>query len=232
MNRCFRLLALGSAMAMMPVQNAQAQGSEAGAYCVSYIEVTQAAEGRAAALLKELSAASRAGAGNLRFDAVQRRDRTNHFAIVEAWKDRAAQDANLAAAHTRQFREKLQPMLITGYDERPHTGLAVGPVNAGAGARGSAVYVVTHVDVIPPKKDEAIVALQQLAGASRSEASAQRYDVLQQASRPNHFTLAEIWKDQPALEAHEIAAHTVRFRELLHPMSGALFDQRLYKAID
>ena len=53
---------------MMPVPNAQAQG--AGAYSVSYVEVTQAAEGRAVALLKELSAASRAGAGNLRFDAV------------------------------------------------------------------------------------------------------------------------------------------------------------------
>jgi quinol monooxygenase YgiN len=232
MNRFFRLLALGSAMAMMPMQNAQAQGNEAGAYTVSYIEVNQAAEGRAVALLKELSAASRNGAGNLRFDAVQRRDRTNHFAIVEAWKDKAAQDANLAAAHTKQFRERLQPMLITGYDERPHTGLAVGPVNAGAGARGAAVYVVTHVDVIPPKKDDAIVAQQQLAGASRPEAGNQRYDVLQQASRPNHFTLAEIWTNQQALEAHEVAAHTVRFRELLHPMSGALFDQRLYKSLD
>ena len=232
MNRFFRLLVLVSAMAVMPVQNAQAQGNEAGAYTVSYIEVNQAAEGRAVALLKEQSAASRNAAGNLRFDAVQRRDRTNHFAIVEAWKDKAAQDANLAAAHTKQFRERLQPMLITGYDERPHTGLGVGPVTAGAGARGGAVYVVTHVDVIPPKKDEAIVALQQLAGTSRGEAANQRYDVLQQASRPNHFTLAEIWTNQQALEAHEVAAHTVKFRELLHPMSGALFDQRLYKSLD
>ena len=62
MNRCFRLLVLGSAVAMIPVPNTQAQGNEAGAYTVSYIEVTQAAEGRAVALLKELGAASRAGA--------------------------------------------------------------------------------------------------------------------------------------------------------------------------
>lgn len=232
MNRLFGLLMLGSAMALIPAQNATAQGSEAGAYTVSYFEVAPAAEHNAAALLKELSAASRKSPWNLRFDGVQRRDRTNHFAIVEAWKDKNSQDANLAAPHTKQFREKLQAMLISGYDERPHTGLAVGPVTAGAGARGAAVYVVTHVDVIPPRKDDAIAALQVLAEASRKEGGNLRYDLLQQNSRPNHFTLAEIWKDQSALESHEIAAHTVKFRELLHPMSGALFDQRLYKALD
>lgn len=232
MTRFFRLILLGSAMAIIPMQDARAQGTEAGAYTVSYFEVAPAAESKAAALLKELSAASRKGQGNLRFDGVQRRDRTNHFAIVEAWKDKNAQDANLAAAHTRQFRERLQPMLITGYDERPHTGMATGAVTAGADARGAAVYVVTHVDVIPPKKDEAIAALQQLADPSRKEAGNLRYDVLQQTSRPNHFTLAEIWNDRKALESHEVAAHTIKFRELLHPMSGALFDQRLYKALD
>jgi quinol monooxygenase YgiN len=216
----------------MPLLNAQAQGGEAGAYTVSYIEVAPAAQASAAALLRELSAASRKSPGNLRYDAVQRRDRTNHFAIVEAWKDKASHDAHLASMHTRQFREKLQPKLITGYDERPHTGLAVGPVAAGAASRGDAIYVVTHVDVIPPKKDDAILALQALADASRKEDGNQRYDVLQQNSRPNHFTLAEIWKDQSALEAHEVASHVTKFRELLHPMSGALFDQRLYKSLD
>jgi len=232
MNRSIGLWILGSALATTPLLNAQAQGGEAGAYTVSYIEVAPAAQANAAALLKELSAASRKSPGNLRFDSVQRRDRTNHFAIVEAWKDKDSQDANLAAAHTKLFREKLQPMLITGYDERPHTGLAVGPVTAGSGSRGDTVYVVTHVDVIPPKKDEAIAALQALADASRKEGGNLRYDVLQQNSRPNHFTLAEIWKDQGALESHEVATHVTKFRELLLPLSGSLFDQRLYKSID
>jgi quinol monooxygenase YgiN len=105
-------------------------------------------------------------------------------------------------------------------------------VTAGGGSRGDAVYVVTHVDVIPPKKDEAIALLQVLADVSRKEGSNLRYDVLQQNSRPNHFTLAEVWKDQSALESHELAAHVTKFRELLLSMSGSLFDQRLYKAID
>ena len=234
MNLFLRCLMLGSAISMITaIQDARAQGgNEAGAYGVSYIEVSPAAESRAAALLRELGAASRKSEGSLRFDVLQRRERTNHFAIVEAWKDKPAFEANLAAAHRKQFRDKLQPLLISGYDERPHTGLAVGAVTAGAGARGDAVYVVTHVDVIPPKKDETIAALQQLADPSRKDAGNLRYDALQQISRPNHSTLVEIWKDQKALEAHEVAAHTTKFRELLLPMSGSLFDQRLYRALD
>jgi quinol monooxygenase YgiN len=229
----FGLVLLGSAMSMLAIQGAQAQGSgEVVAYCVSYIEVSPAAQRKTAALLKELAEASRKSQGILRFDVLQRRERTNHFAIVEAWKDKNAFEARLAAAPTKEFREKLQPLLTSGYDERPHTGLVAGPMTAGAGARGAAVYVVTHVDVIPPKKDEAIAGLQQLADPSRKDAGNLRFDVLQQISRPNHSTLVEIWKDQQSLEAHEEAAHTRKFRELLLPMSGSLYDQRLYQALD
>ena len=49
-----------------------------------------------------------------------------------------------------------------------------------------------------------------------------RFDVFQQTSRPNHFTVVEIWRDQNAYDAHITSAHTKRFREQLTPMSGAL----------
>jgi quinol monooxygenase YgiN len=233
MNAFLRLV-LGLAVLMSgTIQDARAQNAgDAAVYTVTYIEVMPSAKDTAAALLKELGAASRKEAGNLRFDWLQRRDRPNHFVIVEAWKDQKAQDASRAAEYTRQFRDKLQRLLSSPYDERPHTGLAVGSMAAGAGAQAAAVYVVTHVDLIPPKKDDGMAALQQLAGPSRKEAGNLRYEVLQQNSRPNHFTLVEIWKDQEALEGHEVAAHTRTFRDQLLPMSGSLFDQRLYKALD
>jgi quinol monooxygenase YgiN len=43
--------------------------------------------------------------------------------------------------------------------------------------------------------------------------------------------LVEIWKSPAAYETHITAAHTRHFREQLTPMSGALYDERLYKAI-
>jgi quinol monooxygenase YgiN len=229
MKSVIRILMLALACSVVAISSAHAQ---AGAYTVSYIEVSPAGENDAVALLRDLAKTSRASAGNLRFETLQRRERSNHFAIIEAWKDKAAHDAHLAAGPTRDFRAKLAPLLIAGYDERPHTGLATGPLSAGSSASGGAFFAVTHVDVIPPKKDETIGHLQQLAGPSRSEAGNLRYEVLQQNSRPNHFTLVEIWYDQNALEAHETAAHTKSFRDLLLPMSGALFDQRLYRTFD
>ena len=42
----------------------------------------------------------------------------------------------------------------------------------------------------------------------------------------------EIWRDQKALEGHETSAHIKTFRDVLLPMSGSLFDQRLYRSLD
>lgn len=235
MNRTSRLWLLLT-MTMM-ASGASAQGtpapvSVAPAYGVTYIEVLPGASGKAQNLLRALRSASRKAEGSVRFEALQRRERPNHFAIIEAWKDTAAFEAALAAAPRKTFREQLQPLLAAGYDERPHSGLAVADAAGVLAATAATVFTVTHVDYIPPKKDEGIAALQQLVEPSRRDAGNLRYEVLQQLSRPNHLTLMEAWKDQKALEAHEGAAHTVRFRDAITPMSGALFDQRLYRAIN
>jgi quinol monooxygenase YgiN len=91
--------------------------------------------------------------------------------------------------------------------------------------------VVTHVDVPPPKKDDCIAALKTLVADSRKEGNSVRFEVFQQGSRPNHFSVVEIWKNQAAYDAHITAAHTKKFRDQLTPMTGALYDERLYKAI-
>jgi len=93
-----------------------------------------------------------------------------------------------------------------------------------------AMFVVTHVDVPPPQKDACIALLKDLVGDSRKE-GALRFEVFQQTSRPNHFSVVEIWKDQKAYDAHITAEHTRKFRERLTPMSGALYDERLYKSL-
>jgi quinol monooxygenase YgiN len=91
---------------------------------------------------------------------------------------------------------------------------------------------VTHADAIPPAKDDAMVLLEQLAEVSRHDDGVRRFEVLQQRSRLNHFTIVEIWQDQKALEAHVMAAHTRQFRQQFQPMSGSLYDERLYQALD
>ena len=206
------------------------EASDAAVYVVSYIEVMPPSTGEVMALLRQYREASRKEAGNVWLEVLQQSGRPDHFALVEVWKDQQAFEAHGKAAHTAQCREKLQPLRVSPQDERLHKGLALGAVQA-AGAAG-ATYVVTHADAIPPGKDEALALLKQLAEASRNDAGNVRFEVLQQGSRQNHCTIVEIWKDQQALESHAMAAHTRQFRDKFQPLSGSLYDERLYKALD
>lgn len=218
------------ACAMMLPLGWEAALAEEAAFTVTYIEALPSAKSNAGALIKEYADAARKQDGVVRLEALRRLDRPSHFAIVAVWKDQKAAENHAAANATKQFRTKLQPLLSGPYDERPHTGLSVGSAGESAKPEG-AVYAVTHVDIIPPKKDDGIAAIKELSEPSRRETGALRYEALQQNSRPNHFTLVEVWKSQDDLERHESASHTRAFRELLLPMSGSLYDQRLYSAM-
>jgi quinol monooxygenase YgiN len=219
------------AMFLLPIASMQtAYAQDNAVYVVSYIDVAPAARGMATSLLRQLASASRKDEGNMRFDILQRTAPSNQFAIVAIWKDQKAYDAHLAASHTKEFREKIKPHLISAIDDRVHTGMEIAATPAGKNGRG-AIVVVTHVDVPPPKKDECIAALKTLVADSRKDPGSVRFDVFQQGNRPNHFSVVEIWKSQSAYEAHITAVSTKKFRDQLTPMSGALYDERLYKAI-
>ncbi|MGH7309925.1 MAG: putative quinol monooxygenase, partial [Candidatus Rokuibacteriota bacterium] len=181
--------------------------------------------------LRQYREASRKAGGNQRFETLQRSERANHFAIIEAWGDQKARDVHAQAAPTRQFREALQRLLSAAYDERPHIPLSVGPLAASPSGK-DAVHVVTHVDIVPTFKDKGVAAVKDLAETSRREAGSARYEALTQGNRHNHMTLVEIWKDPKAFEAHIVAAHMKKFRDELLPMSGSLYDERLYRSID
>lgn len=72
----------------------------------------------APALLTQLTEASRREPGCLRFDVLQHTMRANHFTVVEVWSNQRTQEAHAAAAHTKAYREKLQPMTGSPLDER------------------------------------------------------------------------------------------------------------------
>lgn len=201
------------------------------AYIVTYIEVAPAAAGKARGLVTRLAKASRKDDGSLQFVALQRIGAPNHFAILEVWKDKEAQAAHAGAAHTKAFRDQLAPLQRAPYDERPHSAWGVGTLPA-APAGGAAIYAVTHVDIVPTSKDVGLELTKALAEQSRKDAGNLRFDALQQNSRPNHVSLVEVWKDQKALEAHGIADHMKEYRTKFTPLSGSLYDERLYKVVN
>ena len=92
------------------------QGSAETVFVLTHVDV--APPGDAVTLLKQLANESREEPGCLRFDVYQHAQRATHFTIVEAWRTRAARDRHVAAAHTRQYRDALQPMIGSPLDER------------------------------------------------------------------------------------------------------------------
>jgi quinol monooxygenase YgiN len=199
-------------------------------YSVTYVEVMPTSRADATALLKRYREATRKEDGNLRCETVSRIGQPHQFAILEVWKDQKAFEAHRKSETTTQFRDKIQAMRNAPTDERVHIGISVGPLQANLGV--AAVYVVTHVDVIPPRKDDGFAAVRQLGEESRVAAGNVRFEVVQQTNRPNHFTVIEIWKDAKAVETHSMAEPTRQFRDKLGPMSGALYDERMFKAVE
>jgi quinol monooxygenase YgiN len=222
------MLIVAAAMAVVPAAMAQAPAAGT-AYVVTYIEVVPSAKGEAANLLKQVATASRKEGGNQRYDILQRIDRDNQFVILEAWTDPKAAEAHAGGSALKEFKDKLKPLQASFYDERPSNGVAVAA--APASVDKDAIYAVTHVDVIPPSKDDCAAMLKKLAEDTRKEPSAERFEAWVQSNRANHFTVTEIWKSRAAHDAHVAAASTREFREKLGPMSGALYDERLYKSL-
>jgi len=96
---------------------------------------------------------------------------------------------------------------------------------------GKGVYVVTHVDVTPNFTADATKILREFAAESRKDPGVVRFEVLQQDSRANHYTVVEVWLTRQAFEAHSALEHTKRFREKLQPMLGSPFDERLHEIL-
>jgi quinol monooxygenase YgiN len=95
-----------------------------------------------------------------------------------------------------------------------------------------ALWVVTHVDAMPDHAAEVAIMLKQLGEANALEAGHLRTIVGLQLDHPNHFTLIEVWITRAAFEIHEAAKATRDFRTKLAPMLGALYDSRLYEAVE
>ena len=94
-------------------------------YVVTIIDVIPSPGGLGPvdALLRQFAADSRKDTGCTRFEVVRQQGRPNHYMILALWDSQVDFDAHTAAAHTRSFRDKLQPSLGSPFDERLNEAL-------------------------------------------------------------------------------------------------------------
>lgn len=91
------------------------------------------------------------------------------------------------------------------------------------------IYVVTHVDIIPPETAAGTKLVQQYIEDTRKDKGLVRIESYAQVARLNHISIVEVWENQKALDEHVAAPHTRQFRQQLDPKLGSPYDERLHQ---
>jgi quinol monooxygenase YgiN len=195
-------------------------------HAVVYVEVAPASKSGAIGAFGQYVDSSRKEAGFVRFEFFEQTGRPGHLVLIETWSDQKAMEAHAAAAHTKEWRSKLDAIRLSDYDQRPYRTITAGASKS----NDRSTFVISHVD-IGGQGTNAPELLRKQAEASRAENGNQRFDVYQHAVRANHFTVIEAWEDQGALDRHAAAPHTRQYREALGPITGSPIDERIYAIV-
>src|SRR5262245_35412697 len=134
---------------------------------ITYVDFQPEFMDEAIALLRNYREFSRDADGNLETTVVQEAGRPNRFAVVEIWKDESSFQAHERAPTVTEFRSRLQRIHNSPYDQRVHQDFAVASVSESSNS--DSVWVITHVDVPPPRREETEVQLKRLAEESRTD---------------------------------------------------------------
>jgi quinol monooxygenase YgiN len=105
------------------VQSSKAKQPQEVIVTVIHVDARPADTRSAVALLDGFRRTSLRDPGAKGFEVLQEIGHPNHFTLVEKWLDEKAYEAHNLARHTRHFRDQLQPMLASPFDERIHTEL-------------------------------------------------------------------------------------------------------------
>lgn len=231
MNRRLLLMALVPLLSLGGVVRAEdvpAPAETGIAYVVGFIETTPRAAKTAVGALGAYARASRREPGDPDVRVLQELGKPGRFMILEHWADAAAQ-----AAHEKgQARKRLLTATAAGSlapaDFRSHRAFIGDPLPAARGP--NAVYVMTHLDVAPPLFAPLQPPLHLYFDQTRAKVTGQQ--VLQHIDpRRNHLTALELWPSRAAFDAQRAGVSARRFRDAVTPILGALYDERLYRAL-
>src|SRR5580704_9444922 len=143
------------------------------AYSVAYVDILPASRTAAITAIKQYRDASRKEDGFQRIEFFEQAGRPAHFCIIETWADSKDLDTHSASSNTKDFRNKIDSMRLSEYDQRPYKTLSLGTAHNDGSSRS--MFVITHVD-IGAQGTNATDLLRKLAEDSRKEEGNLRFD--------------------------------------------------------
>ncbi len=116
-----RLLLVGATLVAAFCLPASAQEPGQQLYVITHVDLLgPAAAAAGTQMLQQFAADSRKDKGSVRFEVLREATRNNHLTVVEVWQSRQDFEAHLAQPHAKSFRDKIQPLLGSPFDERLH----------------------------------------------------------------------------------------------------------------
>jgi quinol monooxygenase YgiN len=224
---CLLASALGLACLAATAPTAYAQTGTV--YTVTMLDVAPASAAESVTLLKQYREAARKQAGNMGVDVLQESGRPNRFVVYETWTDHAAYDANDKAAPRTELRDKLKPVANAALDRRNYRAISVAPGKTKPGA----VYLQVHLDVFPPGLETTLAALKVLTEAARKGEGNLSFDAVQMIRNPqNHHTLYAAFENRKAFDEYDNSRYARHFRDIVGPLMGSPYDDRLFTLVD
>ena len=134
-------------------------------------------------------------------------------------------------ANLSKIKSMRTPLLFTAAALLAWVGLAGRSVAQDRGGSDK-VYVVTHVDIIPPQASAGTKLVEQYLVDTRKDPGLVRIEAGAEISRMNHISIVEVWQDKKAFDEHIANAHTRQYRQQLDPMLGSPYDERLHHNLE
>jgi quinol monooxygenase YgiN len=93
-------------------------------YAVTHVDVPGNVRPDAMRIMTTHTEQSRKEPGNVRFDIVHQKNRTNHFSVIEVWADQRSENQHHLTAQTKEYRKQINPLLGALYDRRVYKAIA------------------------------------------------------------------------------------------------------------
>ena len=212
-----RILSLVCVLVMANGVSAQAMQS------VVYVEVATVTRPQAVKAFADYAAVARQQPGFGNVELFEQRGQPGHYVLIESWQQQAAFEAQVV--EQLKLATMLQKLRISNIDRRAYQTFDTAP----AKTANAPLYVISHIDAAPsPLLPD---MLKRWVAAGRAEEGNQRFDIVQDSKRGNHFTVIAAWRDEAALQEHVESIPARRFRDEFGSLAGSPLDERLFDVV-
>jgi quinol monooxygenase YgiN len=140
-------------------------------------------------VLRVLVAAERPP-GTVDLTVLQQLYAANHFEVIGRFSSEAAYEAHLISTANLGYRHGVAPALASPYEDRLHSARGE---QAWPGAGAGDVVVIMQIEIQPPRLDEALSLVEELASAQSADAAMSGQVLLQRRHRPSNLELMSVW---------------------------------------